>query len=75
MQAAFARGSHDKVHVIWHQAVCNDLNHMFLGVVAQQAQVGNVITPIEENALTMISPLGDVVRNPWKHGASLSRHT
>jgi len=49
------------MHMIWHQAVRDDLNAMLLSVIAQKTQVCRRVTRVEEYRLAPIAPLCNVM--------------
>lgn len=67
------RDRHD-VHVIWHQAVSDDLNRVCCSVFSKKAQIRRAVATSEEYALTMIATLGHMVRHARKQNTSMSWH-
>jgi hypothetical protein len=62
----------DKVDVIGHQAVGEDIESALGSVVPKQTQVSPIVGPDEEDVLASIAALGDVVRDTRNYD---SRHT
>lgn len=65
----------DEMNVIRHQAVSDHVNAVRAGLVVQELQVRRRVSGIEENALSVISALRDMVRNAGEHDPGPSRHS
>ena len=59
----------DQVNVVGHQTVGDDLDAKALDMPAQQFQVSDLIAITEEHIRTVITALGDVVRDPGENEA------
>lgn len=74
MQAVGGRGHGDKVRVVGHQAIGDDLDDMLHGALAQQVQVGQAVAVPEEHRLAVVTPLDDVVRDIRENESRMPRH-
>jgi len=57
-------GPYDQVHVVRHQAPGPDLHLLLAAPRFQQVEIGFVVFFAEEDILTAVSPLGDVMGKP-----------
>ena len=64
----------DQVDVIRHQAIAQQREAVKLGVLPQQLKVGDAIGIADENDLSSISSLGDMMRNVDDYDAGQSSH-
>lgn len=64
-----------EVDVVAHEAVAKQSKAVPLAVGLKQFQIDPAIIVDEEHVLTIVAPLGDVVRLTGKHDSRDSRHT
>jgi hypothetical protein len=64
----------NQVDVIRHQAIAQQRQAMLLTLVAQSLDVGSPVFVNQEDVLTIVAPLGDVVRNALHDHTGHSRH-
>ena len=62
------------MNVVGHQAVGDDGELVAASMGVQQAQVGFRVAVLEENLLTVVAPLCDVVRNTREYDSTDSGH-
>lgn len=67
-------GHADHVNVIGHQAVAQNIERKSCTVVPEQIEVHAAVVFHEEHALTIVAPLGDVVRQAGEHDSRDTRH-
>jgi len=73
-QPILGLGYSNQVDMIRHQTVCPDLNLSLPAPLSQQIDVLLLVLRTKECSLSTVSPLGDVMRNPWNHYPGDSRH-
>ena len=54
----YRRRHKDEMHMIWHQAVCNNIDASQVTPCRQQRPVKRIVAVVEERCLTTISPFG-----------------
>jgi hypothetical protein len=69
VQIVHSFGDQDQVNVVGHQTVGDDLDAKALDMPAQQFQVSDLIAITEEHIRTVITALGDMVRDPGQNEA------
>ncbi len=74
LKAVFPRRNRDKMDMIVHQAVGEDIDPVFPAVARQPSQVSVAIGIAKENRLAAIPALGDVMGDTGKHGTRNPRH-
>jgi hypothetical protein len=79
-KGSFRTGNTHQVDVVGHQAVCKNLQPMLACILVQQFKIPLSVGNVEENVLSSIAALGDVMRNtsenrsryPW-HGPIIAK--
>jgi hypothetical protein len=61
--SAYRAGSHEKVHMIWHEHIGMDRAFVPNGRVAHASQIQTSIRVIEKTQAAVIPPLNNVQRN------------
>ena len=64
----------NQMNVIGHQAKCLNRNARGRTMTHKQPNISGVVSRGKENLLTVVSPLRDMVRDPWKYAAGTTRH-
>ncbi len=67
-------GDRNQVNVVRHQAVREDVHAEGFRPLLQECEIRAPISVSEEHVLTVVSPLGDMVRNPWHNCPGDARH-
>jgi prolipoprotein diacylglyceryltransferase len=62
------------VYVIVHEAVTEYAHAMFVAVLREKIDVTHSILIFEEHGLSIVSAMGNVVRNPREHYALFAWH-
>jgi hypothetical protein len=60
--------------VICHKTIAEDFESEFVGIVIEEFEIEPAVVIDEEYVLTVVAPLGDVVRNIGHNYSCCSRH-
>ena len=74
MQSPFMGRYQHKVDVIGHETVSDGLYAPTQCIFPQQVQVTKPVTAAEENLLTIVATLRDMMRHTWNDEARMARH-
>ena len=74
MQTLRSRGNEHQVNVIRHQTIGDNAHSLMARRRLKKGQVRVFVPDFKENALAVVTPLSDVVRNSRKHNAGMAGH-